>query len=103
VQRVRGRARAREGDLLLCDPDAVDVAGGAAGLGHQPRGLQRDEAAERLSSERETIRPFGQLGGSPEMTATSPIRTRARVVAVLGADVDVQALELGARLRSSSS
>ncbi len=42
------------------------------------------------------MRPFGYATGSPAITATSPMpHARARVVAVLGADVDVQVLELG--------
>ena len=49
-----------------------------------------------MSIERETTRSLGSSTGSPAITATSPMRTqRARLVAVLGADVDVQVLELG--------
>ncbi len=49
-----------------------------------------------MSIERETTRSFGYSSGSPAITATSPIRTRAaRLVAVGGADVDVQVAQLG--------
>ena len=50
----------------------------------------------RLSSARETSRSLGSSTGSTSITPTSPIRTMlARLVAVLGADVDVEVLELG--------
>ena len=49
----------------------------------------------RLSIERETKRLFGNSTGSASITATSPIAHQpARLVAVGGADVDVQVLEL---------
>ena len=48
-----------------------------------------------MSIERETKRLLGNSTGSASITATSPIRTSAaRLLAVRGADVDVQVLEL---------
>ncbi len=53
------------------------------------------KAPMRLSIARETTRSLGSSIGSPAITATSPTRVRrARLVAVSGADVDVQVLQL---------
>ena len=95
-QRERRRARAREGDLLLGDGRAVHVAGRAAGLGDEPRGLERHEAAEPVVERARDEPPVGQLDGlAGDHRHVADAHARARVVAVLGADVDVQALELG--------
>ena len=94
-QRERGRARAREGDLLLRDGGRVHVAGRAAGLGDQARGLERDEAAEPVVQRARDEPAVGQLDGlAGDHRDVADAHLRARLVAVLGADVDVQALEL---------
>ena len=55
-------------------------------------------APSRLSSARETKRPFGSSTGAPCQTPASPTRTSAaRLVAVARADVDVQVGVLGPR------
>ena len=55
------RARAGEGDLLLHDGDRDDVAGRAAGLGDEPRRLERDVAAEAVVHRARDDAVVGQL------------------------------------------
>ncbi len=98
VVRERARARAGEGDLLLDHREREHVAGRAAGLGDEPRGLQRDVAAPtRLSSERETTRLVAEARPA-RASITRDVADAdqlAGLVAVLGADVDVQVVQLG--------
>ena len=61
LQRVRRRARAAEGDLLLRDRDRVDVTRRAARLGHQPRRLERHVAAEPVVHRARDEAVAGQL------------------------------------------
>ena len=57
----------------------------------------------RLSIERETTRPFGYSTGSPAITATSPMRTRARASSPSLAPMSMcRCLSSGAFVRSSS-
>ena len=96
IERERGRARAREGDLLLGDGDRADVARGAARLGDQPRRLVGDVAPEAVvhrARDHAVVGQLDRLAGDHRDVADAD--DRARVVAVLRADVDVQVLELG--------
>ena len=79
AQRVRGRARAAEGDLLLRDRDAR-TRRRARRPPRPPAAPPRSATKQprRLSIERETKRPLGNSTGSPAITATSPMRTSAR-------------------------
>ena len=104
LERVRRRPRAGERDLLLRTATAATSAGRAAGLRHQPRRLVGDVAAEAVverARDQPPVRELDRLAGDHRDVADA--HQRARVVAVLRADVDVQVLELGAFLRSSSS
>ena len=76
--------------------DRGDVAGRAAGLGHQPRGLERDEAAEPVVHRARDDAAVGQLDrlAGDHRDVADP-HHRARLVAVLRADVDVQVAQLG--------
>jgi hypothetical protein len=95
AERVGGRARAGERDLLLRDGDARDVAGRAAGLGHQARRLERHEAAEPVverAGDEPAVRVLERLAGDHGDVADP--HERAGLVAVLRADVDVQVAQL---------
>ena len=67
----------------------------AAGLGDQPRGLERHPGAEAVVHRARRVAPVGQLdrlAGDDRDVADA--HAAARVLAVAGADVDVQVLEL---------
>ena len=103
--RERARARAGEGRLLLDDGQREHVARARrrprprAGRPRRRRSSRRGCRARATRADRS-----GSSTGSASITATSPIRTQlARLVAVLGADVDVEVLELGGTFLRSSS
>ena len=73
-----------------------DVAGRAAGLGHEPRDLVGDEAAEPVvhrARDDAAVRVLDRLAGDHRDVADA--HPAARLVAVGGADVDVQLAQLG--------
>ncbi|CAA9477717.1 MAG: hypothetical protein AVDCRST_MAG13-960 [uncultured Solirubrobacteraceae bacterium] len=95
AQPVGGRARAVEADLLLDRGHGDHVARRAARAGHEARSLVGDEGPEPVVhrlGDRAAVGQFdgiaGQHRGVPD--ADHP----ARLVAVRGADVDVELLEL---------
>ena len=95
-QAVRHRPRAVEPGLLLHGGDGDHVAGRAAGLGDEPRGLERDVAAEAIVHRARGDAAVRQLDRiAVDHGHVADPHERARLVAVLGADVDVQLLELG--------
>ena len=78
------------------DRDADDVAGRAAGLGDEPRRLEGDEAAEPVverARDEAAVRVLERLARDHGDVADAD--QRARLVAVLRADVDVQVAQLG--------
>ena len=96
LQAVGGGARAAERDLLLHDAAGRDVAGRAAGLGDDARGLERDEGAEAVvhrARDDAVVVQLERLAGDHGDVADA--HELARLVAVLGADVDVQVAQLG--------
>ncbi len=98
-QAVGRGARAAEGDLLLHDADGRDVAGRAAGLGHEPRGLERDERAEAVVHRARDDAFVAELDGlAGDDRDVADAHEAARLVAVLGRDVDVQVAQLGGLL-----
>ena len=77
-------------------PTGRDVAGRAAGLGDEPRGLERDERAEPVvhrARDDAVVAQLERLAGDDRDVADA--HELARLVAVLGADVDVQVAQLG--------
>ena len=95
LQRERRRPRARERDLLLRHRQRAHVGGRVARLGHQPRGLVGHVATEAVvhrARDHPAVRELDRLAGDHRDVADA--HERARVVAVLRADVDVQVLEL---------
>ena len=94
AQRVGGRPRPAEGRLLLHGGDGHDVAGRAAGLVDEPRGLVGDVAAEAVVHRARDGAIVGQLDGlALDDRHVADAHEPARLVAVLGADVDVQLLQ----------
>ena len=95
LERERRRPRARERDLLLRHRDRADVGGRVARLRHQPRRLVGDVAAQAVVHRARDHAPVGVLDGlAGDHRDVADAHQRARVVAVLRADVDVQVLEL---------
>ncbi len=95
-ERERRGARAAEGDLLLGDRDGVHLPGGAAGLGHEPRGLQRDERADAVVQRARDQPPAEQADRiGVDHGDVADAHVLARLLAVSGADVDVQLADLG--------
>ena len=77
------------------DGDRGHIAGRAALLGDQPRRLQRDEGAEPVvhrARDHPAVEQLDRLAGDDRDVAEPHLG--ARVVGVLGPDVDVQVLEL---------
>ena len=105
LQRVRGRARAAEGDLLLRDRDAARRR--RARRPPRPRAARPRARRSSRAGCPSSARRSGRSGTRPARRR-SPRRRRsrtsgARLVAVGGADVDVQVLAArGTFLRSSS-
>jgi hypothetical protein len=96
AQRVGGRRGAAERRLLLDVGDGHDVAGGAAGLGHQARRLEGDERAQAVVHRAREGAVVGQLDGlGGEHRHVPDAHQRAGLGPVLRADVDVQVLQLG--------
>ena len=95
---VGERARARPGErrLLLNDREREHVAGRAAVLRDQPRRLGGHVAADAVieRSRDHAVVPQLDRAGVDHRHVADP-HELARLVAVLGADVDVQVLELG--------
>ena len=95
LERERRRPRARERDLLLRHRERGDVGRRVAGLRHQPRRLVGHVATEAVvhrPRDEPPVRVLDRLAADHRDVADA--HQRARVVAVLRADVDVQVLEL---------
>jgi hypothetical protein len=95
LERERAGDRAPEAGLLLRRRHRADLAGRAAGLGDQPRRLQRHPGPEAVVHRARRVAPVGQLDrlAGDDRDVADPHHP-AGVVAVAGADVDVQVLEL---------
>ena len=96
LEAIRRRPRPRERDLLLHHADRGDVARRAARLGDEPRRLQRDERAQPVvhrARDDAVVAQFQRLTGDDRDVADA--HEPACLVAVLGADVDVQVAQLG--------
>ena len=95
LERERRDARAAEvADLLLHRRDRRDLAGCAAGLGDEPRRLERDERAEPVVERARgdaAVRQLDRLARDHDDVARP--HELSRLVAVLRADVDVQVVE----------
>ena len=92
----RARARARERGLLLGDRHCQDVSGRAAALGHQPRGLRGDVTADAVVERARHHPPVPEVErlGVDHAHVADPDELGG-LLAIFGADVDVELLQLG--------